>query len=76
MADSVKLTTSNQTHNSDSISFSIAPGEALPPPPPNGNGEGDIIEWWNNLPWWQKALIATTAIVGLYGAAAYGSRQK
>ena len=52
MADSVKLSFQDQTHNSDSLLFSIKPLETLPPPPP--------LDWQ----WWWFAIPVALAGLG------------
>ncbi len=67
------------TSPGETFNFTIIPYEGVPPPPPPPpppNGDGDIIEAWNNLPTWQKAAIASTAIVGLVGGGYAVTRRK
>ncbi len=51
-------------HGSDEHTFTVAP-EAIPP---------SWWERWNNLPWWQKALIGAGVVVSI--GATYGATRK
>ncbi len=66
------------TSPGETMRFTIIPYEGVPPDPPNGNGNGNggIIDAWNNLPSWQKTLIASTAVVGVVGGGYAVTRRK